>query len=162
MRPTDLLPPDVATALEAELPSTASGARVAEWLAEAHRAGRIGTSQLCEAVGALEVELPEGAGADDPVVLALIGRGAMGEVHLARDDRLARHVAVKRVTLADASDALRAQFTAEARILAQLDHPSIPPIYPRRPTCRPRRSERPGWWPPVCPWCGPTSSIATG
>ncbi len=62
--------------------------------------------------------------------LARLGAGAMGEVLVARDRDLNRIVAVKRIDpthRASASDIDR--FYTEAQITAQLDHPSIVPVY---------------------------------
>lgn len=64
-------------------------------------------------------------------VLEVLGEGGMGEVVRARDERLGRDVAIKRMknvggeALAD----FQARFEAEARALAQLAHPSVVQIY---------------------------------
>lgn len=59
-------------------------------------------------------------------VIGVLGRGGMGEVWLARDTRLDRRVAIKRI-LSDTSEAsgLAARFEQEARSIAQLQHPNI-------------------------------------
>src|SRR5262249_19460266 len=59
-----------------------------------------------------------------------LGRGGMGEVFLARDSRLDRHVAMKALPadLADNAERL-ARFQREAKILASLNHPGISAIY---------------------------------
>jgi len=59
-------------------------------------------------------------------LVRLIGKGGMGEVHLARDTRLDREVALKLLppTLADDPDR-RARFLREARAAASLNHPNI-------------------------------------
>ncbi len=58
-----------------------------------------------------------------------LGRGGSGQVRVAFDQDLRRRVAVK-FLLTDESDGRRAaRFVQEAQILAQLDHPNIPPIY---------------------------------
>jgi eukaryotic-like serine/threonine-protein kinase len=63
-------------------------------------------------------------------VLALIGKGGMGEVYKARDTRLKRDVAIKALPAALAHDPERmARFEREARLLASLDHPNIGAIY---------------------------------
>ncbi len=55
----------------------------------------------------------------------ILGRGGMGEVRLCRDARIGRDVAIK-VALAGAE---HERFLREARVQAQLDHPSIVPVY---------------------------------
>ena len=63
-------------------------------------------------------------------VLALIGKGGMGEVYRARDTKLNRDVALKILPDAFASDPDRlARFTREAQTLASLNHPNIAAIY---------------------------------
>ena len=59
-----------------------------------------------------------------------IGRGGMGVVYLSHDTRLDRPVAIKALpeSLADDPDRL-ARFEREAKILAQLNHPSIAAIH---------------------------------
>src|SRR3954469_2659561 len=60
---------------------------------------------------------------------ALIGRGGMGEVVVAQDQRIGREVAVKRIRAkAPTHDAVD-RFLREARIQARLDHPAIVPVY---------------------------------
>jgi serine/threonine protein kinase/Tol biopolymer transport system component len=60
----------------------------------------------------------------------LLGQGGMGEVYLARDSRLPRDVAIKRVRQADGGGpAGRARLVREATILAQLTHPNICTLY---------------------------------
>jgi serine/threonine protein kinase len=63
-------------------------------------------------------------------VLAVIGRGGMGEVYRARDTKLKREVAIK--TLPDEfshyADRL-SRFQREAEVLASLNHPNIAAIY---------------------------------
>jgi len=65
---------------------------------------------------------------------AEIGRGAMGVVHLARDPRLNRRVAVKTYALPAGlsrteSDDFRERFLREARAAAGLSHPGIVTIF---------------------------------
>ncbi len=63
-------------------------------------------------------------------VLGEVGRGAMGEVLLARDDRLGRTVALKRLDARLADDpGLKRRFLVEAQLTAQLDHPGIVPVH---------------------------------
>jgi hypothetical protein len=65
----------------------------------------------------------------------VIGRGGMGAVYRAVDERLGRQVAVKVITVAGGSDAesrerLRARFQREARAAAGLPHhPNVVPVY---------------------------------
>lgn len=63
-------------------------------------------------------------------VLGELGKGAMGEVHLARDVLLRRKVALKSILpQMQQHPALFSRFLAEMQITAQLDHPFIVPIY---------------------------------
>lgn len=59
---------------------------------------------------------------------SLLGRGGMGEVYRAWDDRLARSVALKRLTGRQSRER-RQRFQTEARALAGLNHPAIVQIY---------------------------------
>ena len=58
-----------------------------------------------------------------------IARGGMGAVVDARDNRLGRSVAMKLMLRRDASAAERHRFLQEARVLSQLAHPNIVPVY---------------------------------
>ena len=63
-------------------------------------------------------------------VIALVGRGGMGEVYRAHDSRLGRDVALKTLPLDFEDDPERAaRFDREARVLASLNHPNIAAIY---------------------------------
>ena len=61
--------------------------------------------------------------------LQLIGRGAHSDVYRARDERLARDVAVKVIDASRAAAADVARFEREVSIVAQLRHPHIVPLY---------------------------------
>lgn len=63
-------------------------------------------------------------------VLGELGKGAMGEVHLARDLVLRRKVAMKSILpKMQENQAFFSRFLGEMQITAQLDHPFIVPIY---------------------------------
>jgi WD40 repeat protein/serine/threonine protein kinase len=63
-------------------------------------------------------------------VLGLLGRGGMGVVYLARDDKLGRRVALKAMTSPLLQNVkARERFQREVRAVARLSHPSIVPIY---------------------------------
>ena len=61
------------------------------------------------------------------LVVQPIGKGGMGEVYLAVDQRLGSAVALKRTFFSEDS-ALGAAFEREARILARLRHPVLPKV----------------------------------
>ena len=61
-------------------------------------------------------------------MLGMLGKGAMGLVHLAKDRDLQRKVAYKQL-LGQGNRSALARFVREAQITAQLDHPHIVPIY---------------------------------
>jgi eukaryotic-like serine/threonine-protein kinase len=75
------------------------------------------------------------SGAEESTVRArfervrLLGEGAMGEVELARDNDIRRTVAVKRIKDSARSEAALLRFADEVRIVGQLEHPAIVPIY---------------------------------
>src|SRR5688500_2640736 len=61
---------------------------------------------------------------------ALLGRGGMGTVALAHDERIGRDVALKELHVdRPLTHDERARFLREARIQGQLEHPSIVPVY---------------------------------
>lgn len=59
-------------------------------------------------------------------IIQLLGRGGMGAVYEATDERLGRAVAVKELSVE--GDDLRRAFEREARLLANLTHPSLPRV----------------------------------
>ncbi len=60
----------------------------------------------------------------------VLGQGGFGVVLAARHRQLHRSVAIKQLPRAVAADvAVRRRFTAEARVLASLDHPHVVPVY---------------------------------
>jgi tetratricopeptide (TPR) repeat protein len=63
-------------------------------------------------------------------IVAAIGEGGMGEVYRARDERLARDVAIKLVAAHSTGSArARERFKREAQAVAALQHPNICTIY---------------------------------
>ncbi len=63
-------------------------------------------------------------------VVSAIGAGGMGEVYRATDTRLKRHVAIKILPAALATDRDRlARFQREAEVLASLNHPNIAAVH---------------------------------
>lgn len=60
-------------------------------------------------------------------IVHLIGKGGMGEVYLAIDQRLGSAVALKRTVFSD-DEMLATAFEREARILANLRHPILPKV----------------------------------
>jgi serine/threonine protein kinase/tetratricopeptide (TPR) repeat protein len=63
-------------------------------------------------------------------VEAVLGEGGMGEVFLARDEKLQRQVAIKRIRRGLPADALqRARFRREALAVARLNHPAIVQVF---------------------------------
>jgi Tol biopolymer transport system component len=63
-------------------------------------------------------------------ITSQLGKGGMGEVYRAKDQRLGRDVAIKVLPEEFANDADRvARFQREAKLLASLNHPNIAAIY---------------------------------
>jgi eukaryotic-like serine/threonine-protein kinase len=63
-------------------------------------------------------------------IIALIGKGGMGEVYRARDTKLKRDVAIKTLSDEFSYDPDRlSRFQREAELLASLNHPNIAAIY---------------------------------
>ncbi len=62
-------------------------------------------------------------------LLRLLGRGGMGEVHLAEDRLLQRQVAIKFVSSARVGPEARRRLLQEARAVARLNHPNVLAIY---------------------------------
>jgi serine/threonine-protein kinase len=80
-------------------------------------------------VGILETMQPEKIGRYE--IRAELGRGGMATVYRGYDPRFEREVAVKVLPpeLLHADPQFRLRFEREAKIIAQLEHPSIVPVY---------------------------------
>ncbi len=59
----------------------------------------------------------------------VLGRGGMGEIVMAHDERIGRDIAIKRMRTESPSDEDVARFLREARIQARLEHPAIVPVH---------------------------------
>jgi dipeptidyl aminopeptidase/acylaminoacyl peptidase len=74
--------------------------------------------------------LPTGTRLGPYEIVSLLGKGGMGEVYRAKDDRLGRDVAIKVLPPSFASDAERLKrFEQEARAAGQLNHPNVLAIH---------------------------------
>jgi serine/threonine-protein kinase len=62
-------------------------------------------------------------------VREVIGRGGMGEVLSVRDEQIGRFVAIKRLRIANPTEAIVARFLREARIQGRLEHPAVVPVH---------------------------------
>lgn len=62
-------------------------------------------------------------------LLEKFSRGGMGTIYLAEDTQLQRKVALKVLHTPDASGEFSARMLREARVIAQLEHPSIVPVH---------------------------------
>ena len=83
-------------------------------------------NQLCSAE---QTEETEGEGVEGFDIIDLLGEGAMGMVHVARDVELKRRVALKSIHAETNDDKGKERFLREILITAQLDHPNIMQIY---------------------------------
>lgn len=66
---------------------------------------------------------------DEYRIIRQLGSGGMGQVYLAYDTILARHVAVKFISTLDPGPATRRRFLVEARAAARLQHPNVVTIH---------------------------------
>ncbi|MDX1570377.1 MAG: protein kinase, partial [Xanthomonadales bacterium] len=78
----------------------------------------------------LDLSDPEQRRFGDYELLELLGRGGMGVVYRARQERLDREVAIKFIASNVADDpGMIAKFHAEAQAAARLHHPHIVPVF---------------------------------
>jgi eukaryotic-like serine/threonine-protein kinase len=83
-----------------------------------------------ELLGNRERKLTRGQHVGHYEIVSLLGEGGMGEVYLAYDVKLGRHVALKRLPAKFTLDADRVQrFKQEARAVSALNHPNIVTIH---------------------------------
>lgn len=81
------------------------------------KTSRSGFDMALERLGAYRIE-------------GVLGQGGMGEVFLARDERLGRHVAIKRIRPElPVGEHQRERFRREARAAARLSHPAIVQVF---------------------------------
>src|SRR5262249_49488727 len=74
--------------------------------------------------------IPIGTQLGSHEIIALLGKGGMGEVYRARDAKLKREVAIKLLPDHLSNDADRlSRFQREAEVLASLNHPNIAHVY---------------------------------
>ncbi len=75
------------------------------------------------------MSLPTGTRLGPYLIVSPLGRGGMGEVYRARDERLSRDVALKILPASSADAESRRRFDREARAVASLSHPHIVPLF---------------------------------
>jgi serine/threonine-protein kinase len=136
----DFFPPDRHEDIEGLFArfSAQHGDDVEAFVIELHKRELIDTDTLRDILTQHEISLSPPPDPDLPIarlterhqMVALLGKGAMGEVFIGRDPDLKRTVAIKRIDpKLIKKPAFSTRFFAEAQITAQLDHPSIVPIY---------------------------------
>ncbi len=123
----DLPPGDIRERLDATSEPAAVKDEVLSLLEHHARAGSF-LDAPASAAG-LEHELAPGTRLDRYTVIREIGRGGMGRVYLAIDERLGRQVCLKAVREELADPAFRGRLEHEARTAAALSHPGICAVY---------------------------------
>ncbi|HVK07580.1 MAG TPA: protein kinase, partial [Gemmataceae bacterium] len=98
--------------------------------ADARTAGSGDPAATGDLHGAGPTPLPPAVRIPGYTILGELGRGAMGVVYKARDDRLGRTVAIKMILAGGhAGAAARERFAREAKAVAALNHPNVVQIY---------------------------------
>ncbi len=88
------------------------------------------TGDDSSALSSLDVPAPATMSGDRFTIIRLHAKGGLGQVSLARDEKLNRPVALKEIRPDKRDNAyLRQRFLIEAKITGQLEHPGIVPIY---------------------------------
>jgi predicted Ser/Thr protein kinase len=104
--------------------------REAEALLESHETAGTFLEQPAQVDPADFETLPPGAHVGNYVLLAELGRGGMGVVYLAEDQRLGRRVALKALPASVATNPeLRQRLRREARAAATISHPGVAVVY---------------------------------
>jgi tRNA A-37 threonylcarbamoyl transferase component Bud32 len=98
------------------------------WTEEAEPSSSGDSTWTDEAAGRAVPSRPTADGPERYVEGPVLGRGGLADVRAARDRRLGRDVAVKRLRRPDQVTA-RLRFVREARVAAQLEHPNIVPVH---------------------------------
>jgi serine/threonine-protein kinase len=93
-----------------------------------------GSETVAEVTGARWMRAPPAPADDVPLTRRyepreLLGEGGMGEVHRCTDARIGREVAMKVMRHADEPGSSTKRFRREALLQANLEHPSIVPVY---------------------------------
>jgi predicted Ser/Thr protein kinase len=104
--------------------------REAEALLESHETAGAFLEQPAQVDPADFETLPPGTRVGNYVLLDELGRGGMGVVYLAEDQRLGRRVALKALPASVASNPeLRQRLRREARAAATISHPGVAVVY---------------------------------
>jgi predicted Ser/Thr protein kinase len=116
--------------LRAQCADDVSVLREAEALLDIHETAGDFLAQSAQIDPADLETLPPGSRVGNYVVLEELGRGGMGVVYLAEDQRLGRRVALKSLPASVASaPELRQRLRREARAAATISHPGVAVVY---------------------------------
>ena len=116
--------------LREQCPDDLSIVREAEALLDAHETAAAFLEQPAQIDPADLDTLAPGSRVGSYVVIEELGRGGMGVVYLAEDQRLGRRVALKSLPASVASSAeLRQRLRREARAAATISHPGVAVVY---------------------------------